>query len=149
MAISKFLSGDFGKKWACEGGLGVLYFCGYLQIALVLLIFVRMSPLVTFLDHWVDTITPGKKVKKNKWTRHPWSIFWQKKKTTKFHLFVNRSLIRLIWWCDFRLDSMIFPLYFLKWGKFSLVRNFWCLRLKISIKIWFFWRSYWYWNSIF
>ena len=38
-------------------------FFGHSKRALELLISVRLSPLVTFYDHWVDTITPGKKTR--------------------------------------------------------------------------------------
>ena len=48
------------------GGLGALHFFGHLKKALELLISVRMSPLATFSDHWVDTITPGKNTAKKK-----------------------------------------------------------------------------------
>ena len=47
------------------GGLGARQFFGHLKRALELLISVRMSPLVTFQDHSVDTITPGKKMTTN------------------------------------------------------------------------------------
>ena len=48
------------------GGLAALQFFGHLKRGLELLISVRMSPFATFWDHWVDTITPGKKTTKNK-----------------------------------------------------------------------------------
>ena len=48
------------------GGLGALQFFGHFKRALELFISVRMSPLARFLDHWVDTITPGKKKEKKK-----------------------------------------------------------------------------------
>ena len=48
------------------GGLGALQFFGHLKRALELLISVRMSPLVTFYDHSVNTITPEKKKKKKR-----------------------------------------------------------------------------------
>ena len=41
--------------------LGTLQFFGHLKRALELLISIGMSPLATFSDHGVDTITPGKK----------------------------------------------------------------------------------------
>ena len=63
---------------------------------LELFISVRMSPRATLYDHFVDTMTPGKKkTKKNRQTNkqintHPWSVFWQK--NTKFHIFVDWTL---------------------------------------------------------
>ena len=75
MAISKFWSGDSWEKMIVGGGLGALQFFGHFKRALELLISVKMSPIVTFQIHSVDTITPGKKSnkktskKKNKQTR--------------------------------------------------------------------------------
>ena len=59
------------EKMRFGGGLGALRFFGHLRRTLELLISVRMSPLATFQDHWVDTTTPGEKNNKktNKWTR--------------------------------------------------------------------------------
>ena len=48
MAISKFLSIDFGEKMSVGGGLGALQFFGHLKRALELFISVKMSPLATF-----------------------------------------------------------------------------------------------------
>ena len=87
MAISVFWSGDFGEMMKARGGLGALLFFWSLKNALEILFFVRMSPLVTFYDHWVDMITPEKK---KKISTQPWSVFWQKQ--VKFHIFVDRSL---------------------------------------------------------
>ena len=47
-------------------GLVALHFFGHLKRALELLISVRMSPLATFYDYWVGTITPGEKKQTNK-----------------------------------------------------------------------------------
>ena len=47
-------------------GLGALKFFGHLKRALELLISIRMSPLTSFLDHWVDAITPGEKTTNKK-----------------------------------------------------------------------------------
>ena len=48
MAIQNFRSGYFGKRMSVAGGLGALQFFGHLNMALELLITVRMSPLVAF-----------------------------------------------------------------------------------------------------
>ena len=48
MAISEFLSDDFGKVIIVGGGLGALQFFGHLKRALELFISVRMSPLARF-----------------------------------------------------------------------------------------------------
>ena len=47
------------------GGLVVPYFCGHFKRTLELLNSVKMSSFATFFDHWVDRITPGKKITKN------------------------------------------------------------------------------------
>ena len=53
-----------------------------LKRALELLISVQISPLATFLDHLVDTISPGEKTIKKQTNKqintHPWSVLWQK-----------------------------------------------------------------------
>ena len=46
------------------GSLCALQFFGHLKRALELLVSVRISPLATLKDHLVDTITTGKKTKK-------------------------------------------------------------------------------------
>ena len=72
------------------GGLGALQFFGSLKRALEILIFVRMSPLKTFYDHWVDTIIPGKKTKQTTNKHAP--VIYLLGKNTKFQIFVDRSL---------------------------------------------------------
>ena len=47
MAISKFSSFDFAKKWGVGGGLGALQYFGYLKKPLELSISIRMSPFAT------------------------------------------------------------------------------------------------------
>ena len=66
MVISEFWSGDFWEKMSVGGGLGTLQIFGHLKRALELLISVRMSPIATFEDHSVDTITPREKQQKKK-----------------------------------------------------------------------------------
>ena len=65
MVIAEFWSGDFWKNIRV-GRVTFLsdQFLGYLKRALELLISVRMNPRTTFLDQWIDTITPEKKNKK-------------------------------------------------------------------------------------
>ena len=60
-------------------------FFGHLKRALELFISVRMSPLATFSDHLVDTMTPEKKKK------HA-PVICLLAKNTKFHIFVDRGL---------------------------------------------------------
>ena len=60
MAIPKFWYGGLGKNERGRG-LGALQFFGHIKRALELLISASMNPLAKFLDHWVDTITPGEK----------------------------------------------------------------------------------------
>ena len=93
MAISEFSSRNFGKIISVGGGLGALQFFGHLKRTLELFIAVRVSPLARFLDHWVDTITPGKnkKQKKKQPNKHA-SVICLLAKDTKFHIFVDRSL---------------------------------------------------------
>ena len=68
-------------------------FFGHLKRALELFISVRMSPLATFLDHLVDTMTPGKKKnKKKKQTNKHAPVICLLAKNAKFHIFVDRSL---------------------------------------------------------
>ena len=75
------------------GGLGTLQFFGDLKRVLELLIPVRMSPSEIFKDHWVDTITPGKKKQqKNERTNKHASVICLLAKNTNFHIFVDRSL---------------------------------------------------------
>ena len=72
-------------------------FFGHLKRALELFISVRMSPLATFQDHLVDTMTPGekkkkkRKKKKKKNNKHA-PVICLLAKITKFHIFVDRSL---------------------------------------------------------
>ena len=76
------------------------HFFGHLQRELELIIYARMSTLARFLDHWVDTITPGTKTNEICFLA----------KNTKLHLFLEWSLkllkygflIRWIWRYDFR-----------------------------------------------
>ena len=63
-------------------------FFGHLKRALELFISLRMSPLVTFLDHLVDTMTLGKKKQTNKQA----PVICLLAKNIKFHIFVDRSL---------------------------------------------------------
>ena len=70
---------------------------GHLKRALELFISARMSPLATFWDHLVDTMTPGKKKKQNKKknkkkTNKYAPVICLLAKNTKFHIFVDRSL---------------------------------------------------------
>ena len=65
-------------------------FFGHLKRALELFISIRMSPLATFKDHLVVTMTPGKKQKK-KTNKHA-PVIGLLAKNTKFHIFVDRSL---------------------------------------------------------
>ena len=67
-------------------------FFGHLKRALELFISVRMSPLATFWDSWVDTITPGGKNKTNKQTNKHASVICLLAKNTKFYIFVDKSL---------------------------------------------------------
>ena len=48
------------------GGLEALHLFGHLIRALELFVSVRMSPLARLQDHWVDTITHGKKTNTKK-----------------------------------------------------------------------------------
>ena len=69
-------------------------FFGHLKRALELFISVRMSPLATFSDHLVDTMTPGEKkqkTKKKKTNKHA-PVICLLAKNAKFHIFVDRSL---------------------------------------------------------
>ena len=63
MAISEFLSGDFGEKMSVGGGLGALQFFGHLKRALELLISVRMSPLATLTNESIRSLLEKKKNK--------------------------------------------------------------------------------------
>ena len=72
-------------KMSAGGSLGVLQCFGHLKRALELLISVKMSLPATFLDHWVDTITPGKKKK----TR---IRDMSSGKNAKFHIFIDEKL---------------------------------------------------------
>ena len=68
-------------------------FYGGLKGTLELLISVRMSPLATFYDYWVDTIIPAKKQQKaNKQTNKHASVICLVAKSTKFYIFVDMSL---------------------------------------------------------
>ena len=98
-----------------------------------------MSPFRDILGPLSRYDHPWKKKKKTKKINtHPWFVFWQKK--TKFHISVDRglkllqygSLIRWIWWCDFRKDHMTFKgcfLLFSETRKFSQALNFWWVSL--------------------
>ena len=83
---------DFGKIISVGGGLGALQFFCHLKKALELSISVTMSPLATFEDNWVDTITPGEKTKNNKQTNKRASVICLLAKNTKFQVFVDVSL---------------------------------------------------------
>ena len=88
----EFWSGDCGKIISVGGGLDTFQFFGHLKRALELFISVRMSPLARFSDHWVDTITPGKKKQTKKQTNKHASVICLQAKNTKFHISVDRSL---------------------------------------------------------
>ena len=102
-----FDSLTLGKKLAWKEAQVPSNFFGHLIRALELFISVRMIPLATFQDHLVDTMTPGKKTKKQKNKHAP--VICLLAKNTKFHIFVDMnlnfllqgSLIRRIRWCDF------------------------------------------------
>ena len=73
------------------GGLGIVQFFGHLKRALETLIFVGMNAHVIFEDHWVDTITSGKKKKQTKTNKHAYVTFYMAS-NTKFQNFAEGSL---------------------------------------------------------
>ena len=73
------MSGEVGAFQFLEIG-GALQFFRHLKMALVLLSSVRMSPLATFWDHRVDTITHREKEEEEKKNKHAPVISLMRKK---------------------------------------------------------------------
>ena len=82
------------EKQAQEGGQLPSNIFRHLKRTLELLICVKISPIATFQNHWIDTLIPGKKKTNkqiNKYTRIR-DLSSGKKKRYKLHIFADMSL---------------------------------------------------------